>query len=126
MNKRKTGAKYEEMAARYLAAHGVRILEQNFRNRYGEIDLIARDGKYTVFIEVKYRTGSGAGEPEEAVDYRKQKTICRLSDVYRRKHRLSDETPIRFDVLAILTDGRAAVLEDTDIRWYKDAFSYIR
>lgn len=125
MNKRKLGAKYEEMAARFLAAHGVKILEQNFRNRLGEIDLIARDGKYTVFIEVKYRTGEGAGAPEEAVNAKKMWTICRVSDYYRRIHHLSDETPIRYDVLAILRDAKEEVIENTDIRWYKDAFPYI-
>lgn len=125
INKRKLGAKYEEMAGRYLAAHGVKILEHNFRNRFGEIDLIARDGRFYVFIEVKYRTGTLAGAPEEAVDMKKQWTICRVSDHYRRMRRLGEDTPIRYDVLAIHGDAEEEVVKDTDIRWYKDAFPYI-
>lgn len=125
MNKRKIGSKYEEMAASYLAAHGLKILEHNFRNRYGEIDIIARDKGYTVFVEVKYRTGSMAGVPEEAVTPKKQWTICRVSDYYRMLHGMGDDAAIRYDVLAIHTGAEAKVLENTDLRWYKDAFPYI-
>ena len=128
MNKRRIGAKYEEMAARYLHACGLKIIEQNFRCKTGEVDLIALDGIYTVFIEVKYRTGTRLGEPEEAVNFRKQRIICRVCDFYRRTRRLKEDTPIRFDVLAILTDPEKdddLVLDDTKIRWHKDAFPYI-
>lgn len=51
------GAYYEEIAAEFLKKKGLRIMERNFRCRNGEIDLIARDGRYLVFIEVKYRKG---------------------------------------------------------------------
>ena len=128
MNKRRIGAKYEEMAAQYLHSCGLKIIEQNFRCKTGEVDLIALDGKYTVFIEVKYRTGTRSGAPEEAVDFRKQRTICRVCDFYRHTRHLSEDTPIRFDVLAILVDaadGEDLILDDTKIRWHKDAFTYI-
>ena len=52
MNKRKTGTEYEELAARWLTGKGFEILEKNYRCRIGEIDLIARDGRYLVFVEV--------------------------------------------------------------------------
>ena len=52
MNKRKTGTEYEELAARWLTGKGFKILEKNYRCRIGEIDLIARDGRYLVFVEV--------------------------------------------------------------------------
>ena len=55
MNTRKKGMEYERAAAGYLQRCGVRILEYNYRNRRGEIDLIGKDGEYTVFFEVKYR-----------------------------------------------------------------------
>ena len=62
MNKRKTGTEYEELAARWLIEKGYEILEKNYRCRIGEIDLIARDGRYLVFVEVKYRSDEKAGD----------------------------------------------------------------
>ena len=67
-NKRKTGAEYEEKAASWLEKQGMRILEKNYRCREGEIDLVAMDGSYLVFVEVKYRRDQHAGHPAEAVD----------------------------------------------------------
>lgn len=59
MNTRQTGNVYEQIAADYLEKQGMRILERNFRRgRNGEIDIIGRDGKYLVFVEVKYRAGT--------------------------------------------------------------------
>ena len=58
MNTREKGAAYEQIAAQYLQKHGITIVERNYRNRRGEIDLIGKDGDYTVFIEVKYRKDS--------------------------------------------------------------------
>lgn len=115
MNKREEGAKYEDIAKKYLTERGLKILEQNFRCRRGEIDLIARDGSYYVFIEVKYRSKEVSGLPEESVHRNKQRIICKVSDYYLMKNHLGDNTPVRYDVVAI----------DTDIRWHKDAFPYI-
>ena len=65
MNTRQTGNVYEQMAADYLEKQGMRILERNFRRgRNGEIDIIGRDGKYLVFVEVKYRSGDEKGNGE--------------------------------------------------------------
>ena len=72
MNKRKTGAVYEERAAAYLIQHGFQILEKNFYCRQGEIDLVGIHGEYLVFVEVKYRKSKGKGLPEEAVTAAKQ------------------------------------------------------
>lgn len=72
-NFRRLGAFYEDRAARLLEERGYWILEKNYRCRIGEIDLIARDGRTLVFIEVKYRRTDSFGRPEEAVDARKQK-----------------------------------------------------
>ena len=81
-NKRKTGEEYERRAGAYLAENGYEILEYNFRCRTSEIDIIARDGEYIVFCEVKYRSGTGSGRPEEAVDFRKQKAISKCAHRY--------------------------------------------
>lgn len=61
MNKREIGSLYEGRAVKFLEQHGLKLLERNFRGRGGEIDLIALDGIYLVFAEVKYRRTNGAG-----------------------------------------------------------------
>ena len=78
LNKRTVGTNGEERALSFLQDHNVRILDQNYRNRCGEIDLILKDRSYLVFLEVKYRKNSCLGAPQEAVTLRKQKTICGL------------------------------------------------
>lgn len=116
MNKRKVGSAYEKKACLFLERQGLRILCCNFRNRYGEIDIVARDGKTTVFVEVKYRRDAGRGEPEAAVNYRKQWRICRVADYYRMMHHMGAFSPVRFDVVAICGE---------EIRWFPNAFDYI-
>ena len=100
-NKRKTGFEKEQLAADYLSGLGMQILERNFYTRTGEIDLIAKDGDYLVFLEVKYRAGNRYGYPEEAVTPAKQQRIIRSARYYLYRQGLSETTPCRFDVLAI-------------------------
>ena len=115
MNTRKIGTEKEEIACKYLIQNGVRIKERNFRCRFGEIDIIGYDREYLVFFEVKYRQGDSMGSAVEAVEYRKQQKICRVSDYYRMIHHCPTDTPVRFDVIAI--DGDS-------IRWIRNAFDY--
>lgn len=103
-NKRSIGTKHEQIAAEYLKTMGYLITETNFRCRQGEIDLIARDGEYLVFVEVKYRTDGRAGEPEEAVTPAKSRTIIKVARFYLYCHRLPETTKCRFDVVAIKGD----------------------
>lgn len=98
------GRRYEGYAASYLADRGYRILEQNFHCRQGEIDLIAQDGRYLVFIEVKYRRNKKYGEPTEAVDWKKQQRIRRTAKYYLHRRGYSEETPCRFDVVGIASE----------------------
>lgn len=116
MNKRAVGAVWEQNAAQYLADRGMKILERNYRNRQGEIDIIGRHEGYLVFVEVKYRGSLEKGYASEAVDGRKQRQICRVSDYYRYTHGLEDDTAVRFDVVAVQGDR---------IEWLQDAFSYL-
>ena len=74
-NKRQIGSNYEQKAVQYLLENGYTILQQNYRNRCGEIDIIARKKCMLVFLEVKYRTTREFGSPLEAVDWRKQNQI---------------------------------------------------
>ncbi|MDE7252673.1 MAG: YraN family protein [Acetatifactor sp.] len=115
-NKRQLGADKEQLAAEYLTAQGMDILERNFRNRQGEIDIIGRHGKYVVFVEVKFRSGTDKGMAVEAVDIRKQRQICKVADYYRMIHHLRDNTAVRYDVLAI---------QGEDIQWIQNAFPHI-
>lgn len=115
MNRRRTGTAYEIMAADYLKTQGYQIIKQNYRCRLGEIDLIARDGRYLVFVEVKYRATGGKGVAAAAVNDRKQHTISRVAAFYLVQNRLPEDTPCRFDVVAI--DGE-------EITLYKNAFDY--
>lgn len=116
MNTRRIGAQQEERAAVYLQQQGMEILERNFRNRQGEIDIIGRQGGYLVFVEVKYRSGSRHGLPSEAVDLRKQKNICRVADYYRMRHQIGDGAAVRYDVVAI---------ENERIEWIRNAFCHM-
>lgn len=99
---RSLGTAFEQKAAEFLKEKGYQILEANFRSRYGEIDLVAKQGKYLVFAEVKYRKDGKGGHPLEAVDRFKQRRICKTAEYYRFRHGYGEETPCRFDVIGIL------------------------
>ena len=99
-NQRTVGSRYEQEAAAFLNQKGLDIVEQNYRCRVGEIDLIARDGETLVFCEVKYRYNGGTGDPAAAVDYRKQNQIRKVAMYYLMKNKLSEWTPCQFDVIA--------------------------
>ena len=104
MNKRETGTKYEQKAAEYLEACGYRILEANYRCRAGEIDLIAVEDGYLVFVEVKYRGSMYKGSGLDAVNRRKQRKILQAAQWYVMEQGISTEMPQRFDVLAFLEE----------------------
>lgn len=101
-NKRKLGARIEQEVKNYLLVHGFDILEMNYRCRQGEIDIIAKDQEYYVFIEVKYRKTLEYGTPQEAVGIAKQKRICGAAKYYLYSHNLGEFTPVRFDVAAVM------------------------
>lgn len=115
-NKRKLGARIEQLVSEYLTTHGFTILEMNYRCKQGEIDIIARDGAYHVFVEVKYRKNTQYGTPQEAVGLVKQKRISKAAQYYLYCHNLDEFTPVRFDVAAVL---------ENKIVYYKNAFDYV-
>lgn len=100
-NKRRLGSAYERVAGAYLVQRGYKILEYNYRCRFGEIDIIAEQGGYLVFCEVKYRKNQTVQHPLEAVDFLKQRTISRCAGWYMLAHEECDR-PCRFDVVGIL------------------------
>lgn len=98
------GKSGEALAARLLKKRGYKILETNYRSRLGEIDIIARDRKTLVFVEVKTRASLGYGHPKTAVTPAKQRKISMTALGYLKE---TDQTraKARFDVVAVLGDG---------------------
>lgn len=102
----------ETLAVRYVEQLGWKILERNWRCKYGEIDLIADDGTEIVIIEVRTRRGKKALQQALAsVDHKKQERLRLLTNIYRQK--LPDGTPVRVDVLGVAQ--RADGLFDIDM-----------
>ena len=104
----------EDLAADHLESKGYLLLARRFRTRLGEIDLVARIGATVVFVEVKTRTGTGFGRPEEAVGFAKQAKLARMAGIFLASQPTlaADGTSCRFDVISILwREGSAPVLE---------------
>jgi len=101
----KVGKDAERGAASFLKKRKYRILEANYRCRYGEIDLIALDGETLVFVEVRARTTERFGSPEESVDRRKQRRISMSALNYIAQRGLG-EMAARFDVVVARNVGR--------------------
>ena len=99
------GKAAEKAAADFLKAQGYKILEHNYKNKFGEIDIIAQQKGVICFLEVKARHSLNLGTPQEAVSLSKQRQISRVAVSYlKSKHLL--ERPARFDVLALLYVNR--------------------
>lgn len=119
MNTRKIGAEYEKLAEEYLKGMGYEILERNYHNRFGEIDLIVREPKEDVIVycEVKYRSSSRYGSPLEAVDIRKQRKISKAAFCHQSYDIRAKGKDCRFDVIGINKDRK--------IEHIKGAFDFV-
>ena len=116
-NKRQQfGKKSEDLAVWYLKKNGYKILEQNFRTQLGEIDIIARDKKTLVFVEVKSRRSIRYGSPKWSVTRQKQRKISMVALQYLKKTRQTD-APARFDVVAVISNR-----DEPQIEVVKNAF----
>ncbi len=100
LQKREFGREGEEEAVRFLRSKGYRILERNFRLPFGEIDIVASEGDFIVFVEVKTRKDAGIAVPQMAVNSRKQRQITKAALGYLQRKRIVDRS-CRFDVVAI-------------------------
>ena len=112
----KFGERGENLAVWYLKKNGYKIIEQNYRNRMGEIDIIAREKKTIVFVEVKSRRSIRYGSPKWAVTPKKQRKISMVALYYLKATKQSD-AKARFDVVAI-TSNR----DEPQIEIVKNAF----
>ena len=115
MTRRRRGQIGEAAAAAFLAEQGMQIIKRNYRCPLGEIDIIARDGRELVFVEVRTRSSSTFGTPKETVDQRKQMRLRCLAAYYLSRPGL-DKQPCRFDVVAVCLDRREKVAKLEHIR----------
>jgi putative endonuclease len=110
----RSGEAGEDLACDYLRTCGYLILERNYRCRSGEVDIVAREGAATVFVEVKDRRGGSHGEGFEAVTFGKRRRLIRAARLYAASKGVSEQ-PIRFDVVSIdRAEGRARVRHNRD------------
>jgi len=94
----------EDIACRYLSGKGYKIVARRFRMFRGELDIVARDGRTLVFVEVKARSDASHGRPEEAVTPGKQRQLRRIAQAFLVAHP-HPGVACRFDVVAILLRG---------------------
>jgi putative endonuclease len=110
----KHGAQAEQLAAQYLQQQGLKLIVQNYRSRFGEIDLIMQDGTTLVFIEVRLRSNDGFGGAAASIDTRKQQRIVRTAQQYLAS--FVRTPPCRFDAI-LLQD-----MQGRSMQWLKNAF----
>ena len=115
------GALGEEAAALALRGKGYKIIERNYRTKMGEIDIIAKDGEYTCFIEVRLRKTNDFGTPADTIGKEKQAKLIKTASLYAMKKKIYD-TPLRFDVVLINADVNGKKPKREDIEIIKDAF----
>lgn len=120
----KLGKKGEEIARKFLKKKGYKLLAENYKTPMGEIDIIAKDGKEIVFIEVKTRESLQFGQPFEAVNYIKRKRITKAALSYLK--RFKELPPCRFDVLSISYLCKASFGHDASHKDNKPHIDLIR
>jgi putative endonuclease len=106
----------EDLACAELSRLGYAILARRYRTKYGEIDIVARDGSTIVIVEVKTRAGTTFGHPAEAVTGLKQRQMLRMGTDFLLRRKLVDQ-PCRFDVVAVNIEGTVPRIEV-----YRNAF----
>ena len=107
------GAQAEALAAAFLERQGVRIIDRNWRCRFGELDLVGQDGDTIVIVEVRLRSLSRFGGAAESIDRRKQARLTAAAQLYLARRR---SAPCRFDAVLLGDAG------GSDIQWIKNAF----
>ena len=106
------GREAESRAADFLRARGLKIIERNWHCRFGEIDLVAREGQTLVFAEVRSRASRTHGGAIESISTAKRRRLTATASFYLARYR--EDLPCRFDALLIEAEGR--------IEWIRNAF----
>ncbi len=108
--RRTLGRSGEQVAAKHLERLGFDVLERNYRTRWGELDLVAYDGRTLVFCEVKARR-VGAGGPFEALHPGKQRRVRRMAASWLAERSDRPRAPdLRFDAIGVTIDGRGRLV----------------
>ena len=113
------GRQAEKLARRYLQDRGLKLIAANYRCRYGELDLVMRDGALLVVVEVRSRRSDRHGRPEASIDFRKKRRIALSARCFLRDHPQYSGMMLRFDVVGILTEDERA-----RIRWIPNALEF--
>jgi putative endonuclease len=113
------GRRAEAIACRWLIARGLKHVASNFRSRFGELDLIMRDGSCLVIVEVRYRNTSNYGGAIASITGKKRLRIARATEYFLRQQPRLRHMELRFDVLALSGAMRAPTID-----WRKHAFSF--
>lgn len=108
------GHNQEQIALRYLQQHGLKLIEQNYQTRFGEIDLIMLDDKTIVFTEVRARSSASHGNALSSITKQKQQKIIHTATIYLQQHQLLNQVYSRFDVVSLD--------QQLKITWIKSAF----
>ncbi|MHB8156268.1 MAG: YraN family protein [Desulfocucumaceae bacterium] len=99
----------EDAAVKYLKKKGMRVLHRNYWCRLGEIDIVAMDGPYMVFVEVRTKAGGAFGLAQESITKKKIHKIRQVASCYIQWQRVGD-IPLRIDVVAVLTDLAGSIV----------------
>ncbi len=110
------GREAESAAAEYLSCSGLKILDRNYRCPPGELDLVVKDGKAIVFVEVRSRRSGSPYNPEESITAMKRRRLVMAAKWYLKQRRI-ENSPARFDLVAIRWNG-----EEPEINWIVNAF----
>ena len=113
-NTKQIGDRAESVALAYLSSQGLKLVTRNFKCKHGEIDLIMRDDKTLVFVEVRFRSRTDFGGGTESIDHRKQERIRKTAEFYLQKHVEYTRYPSRIDVVAVGPDIK-------DVNWIPNA-----
>ncbi len=120
MNHVELGRLGEERAAEHLASNGYMVLDRNYRFMRAEVDIVAATEREIVFVEVKTRSSTSFGEPEEHVDDKKRRQLFKVAEAWLHERRM-EGSPVRFDVISILKPGK----RDEKITHFEGAFWYL-
>ncbi len=111
----KPGELAEQLAAQYLQQQGLKLLQTNYRSRFGEIDLILQEGETHVFVEVRLRSNAAYGGATASIDARKQAKLLKTAQFYLSEFKRVP--PCRFDVVLMQS------IDPNQIEWIKNAFT---
>ena len=115
MNRRKIGREQETLATEFVEKNGYRILNRNYWCPFSELDIVAKEGEYLCFVEVKYRKNDWYGGCEGAISMKKIRNMCQCARYYMAKENIPMDIPVRFGVILIVGEK---------LRLIKNAFSY--